>query len=262
MRDKSLINKVAVVSGGGSGIGRASALLLAKHGAKVCFLDRSPDEAEKVIAEIKEQGGEAMVAETDVSNEEMVRKGIQAAADAWGRVDIVFANAGINGTWAPIEELSVEDWETTMDINLKGTFMTVKYAVLHLKKNGGSVIITSSINGNRTFSNFGSSAYSTSKAGQVAFMKMAALELAQFKIRVNAISPGAIETNIDENTNITDSVDKIEIPMKFPKGSQPLAQGSGSPEQVADLVLFLASDASSHITGTNIYIDGVESLLR
>lgn len=262
MSDKQLANKVAVVSGGGSGIGRASALLLAKHGAKVCFLDRTPEEAEKVIAEIKKQGGEAMLAKTDVSNEDMVREGIQAAVDAWGRLDIVFANAGINGTWAPIEELSVEDWQTTMDINLKGTFMTVKFAVPHLKKNGGSVIITSSINGNRTYSNFGASAYSTTKAGQVAFMKMAALELAQFKIRVNAVSPGAIDTNIDENTNITDAVEEIEIPMKFPKGSQPLAHGSGSAEQVADLVLFLASDSSSHISGTNIYIDGVESLLR
>lgn len=262
MSDKRLMEKVAVVSGGGSGIGRASALLLAKHGAKVCFLDRTPEKAERVVAEIKKQGGEAMVAETDVSDEDMVRAGVQAAVDAWGRLDIVFANAGINGTWTPIEEMPVDEWQTTMDINLKGTFMTVKYAIPHLKKNGGSVIITSSINGNRIFSNFGASAYSTSKAGQVAFMKMAALELAQFKIRVNSVSPGAINTNIGENTNITKSVDKIEIPVEFPEGNQPLEEGSGSAEQVADLVLFLASEESAHISGTNIYIDGVESLLR
>lgn len=262
MSEQRLDGKVAVISGGGSGIGRASALLLAEHGAKICFLDRTPENAEKVIAEIKNQGGEAVLAETDVSMEDQVRNGIQKAYDTWGRLDIVFANAGINGVWTPIEHMEVDDWQQTLDINLKGTFVTVKYAIPYLKENGGSVIITSSINGNRTFSNFGASAYSTSKAGQVAFMKMAALELAQFKIRVNAICPGAIKTNIDENTHVTKEVQNIEIPMEFPEGSQPLAQGPGSAEQVADLVLFLASKESSHISGTAIYIDGVESLLR
>lgn len=131
-----------------------------------------------------------------------------------------------------------------------------------MKTNGGSIIITSSINGNRVFSNFGFSAYSTSKAGQIAFMQMAALELAKYKIRVNAICPGAIKTSIDDNTKRTPSVDEIKIPVEFPEGDQPLKEQPGLPEEVADLVLFLASDESSHITGTPIYIDGAESLLR
>jgi len=118
------------------------------------------------------------------------------------------------------------------------------------------------VNGNRIFSNFGFSAYSTSKAGQVAFMKMAALELAQYKIRVNAICPGAIETNIQQNTDRRPEVDEIEIPVDFTEGDKPLGHKPGSAKQVAQLLLFLSSDLSNHITGTEIYIDGAESLIR
>ncbi len=121
--------------------------------------------------------------------------------------------------------------------------------------------MTSSINGNRTFSGIGMAAYSTSKE-QVAFMKMAALELAQYRIRVNAICPGAIETNIGQNTKAMPSLEKVKIPVKYPEGSQPLEHKAGKPEQVAALIRFLASDESAHITGTEIYIDGAESLLR
>jgi NAD(P)-dependent dehydrogenase (short-subunit alcohol dehydrogenase family) len=173
----------------------------------------------------------------------------------------VFANAGINGVWAPIEELTPEEWDRTLGINLKGTFLTVKYAVPYLKRRGGSVIITASVNGTRIFSNTGATAYSCSKAGQVAFTKMVALELAPHKVRVNVICPGAIETEIDENTEKRD-LERVKIPVEYPKGSQPLAGKPGTSEQVARLVLFLASDDSDHITGTEMWIDGGESLLR
>jgi NAD(P)-dependent dehydrogenase (short-subunit alcohol dehydrogenase family) len=137
----------------------------------------------------------------------------------------------------------------------------VKYAVPYLKKQGGSVIITSSVNGTRIFSNTGATAYSCTKAAQVAFAKMVALELAKDRIRVNVICPGAIETNIDENTQQRD-LDKVREPVSYPQGSIPLTDGKpGTSEQVAQLVLFLASDTSSHITGTEIWIDGAESLL-
>ena len=129
---------------------------------------------------------------------------------------MVFANAGINGAMAPIETMEIEDWNQTHDINLRGTFATVKYAIPYLKDQGGSILITSSINGNRVFSGIGFSAYSTTKAGQVAFMKMAALELARYKIRVNAICPGAIETNIDQNTFPSDDLKEVQIPVEFP----------------------------------------------
>jgi NAD(P)-dependent dehydrogenase (short-subunit alcohol dehydrogenase family) len=186
---------------------------------------------------------------------------VQQTVDAWGRIDIVFANAGINGVWAPLEELTPEDWDQTLGINLKGTFLTVKYAVPHLKKRGGSVIVTASVNGTRIFSNTGATAYSSSKAGQVAFTKMVALELAPDKVRVNVICPGAIETNIDESTEKRD-LDAVRIPVEYPEGAHPLEDRPGTADQVAQLVLFLASDASSHITGTEIWIDGAESLLR
>ncbi|QJC52152.1 SDR family oxidoreductase [Paenibacillus albicereus] len=260
--DKLLEGKVAIVTGGGSGIGRASALDLARRGAKVGFLDRTPEEAEKVKAEIEREGGEAWVAPTDVSDAEAVEKGINEIAERFGRLDIVFANAGINGVWTTLEDMEVEDWDQTLGINLRGTFLTLKYAVPHLKKQGGgSIIITSSINGNRIFNNTGATAYSASKAGQVALMKMAALELAPHRIRVNAVCPGAIETNIDDNTERTEEAEKAKIPVEYPEGSHPLAGKPGKASQVADLVTYLASDLSSHVTGTDIYIDGAESLL-
>jgi NAD(P)-dependent dehydrogenase (short-subunit alcohol dehydrogenase family) len=179
----------------------------------------------------------------------------------WGRLDVVFANAGINGVWAPLEELAPEEWDRTININLRGTFLTVKYAIPLLKKQGGSIIITSSVNGTRIFSNTGATAYSCTKAAQVAFTQMAALELAKHRIRVNVVCPGAITTEIDENTQHR-NVEKEKEPVEFPEGEIPLTRGTpGTSEQVAQLALFLASDRSSHITGTPIWIDGAQSLL-
>ncbi|GAA3399648.1 SDR family NAD(P)-dependent oxidoreductase [Paenibacillus hodogayensis] len=254
-------DQVAFVTGAGSGIGRAAAIRLAEQGAKVCLADLKDSRADEVKRIIEQAGGEAIVADIDVSDPARVSEGIRQTFDRWGRLDIVFANAGINGTWTPIEDMAEEEWDNTLTTNLKGTFLAVKYAIPHMKQNGGSIIITSSINGSRKFSNFGASAYSASKAGQVAFAKMAALELARYKIRVNVICPGAIQTNIGENTEKTPELEKIEIPVKYPEGSQPLEHKAGKPEQVADLVLFLASGESSHISGTELFIDGVESLL-
>jgi NAD(P)-dependent dehydrogenase (short-subunit alcohol dehydrogenase family) len=258
----SLENRVALVTGGGSGIGKASALLLAKQGVKVGVLSRGKDEVEAVVEEIQKNGGEALALTADVSDPVQMQSAVEQLIDAWKRLDIVFANAGINGVWAPLEELRPKDWDETLDANLKGTFLTVKYAVPYLKRQGGSVIITSSVNGTRMFSNTGATAYATSKAGQVAFTKMVALELAKHRIRVNVICPGAIETNIDENTE-KKHVEREKEPVEFPEGEIPLTDGSpGSSEQVAKLVLFLASDESNHITGTEIWIDGGQSLLQ
>ena len=187
---------------------------------------------------------------------------VKKLTDAYGRLDIVFADAGINGVWAPIDEITVEEWERTININLTGTFLTVKYAVPFLKKQGGSIVITSSVNGTRMFSNTGATAYSTTKAAQVAFGQMIALELARHKVRVNVICPGAIESNINESTEKRD-LDTIQEPVEFPKGHIPLTDGKpGKAEDVADLVLFLASERSKHISGTPIWIDGTESLLK
>lgn len=257
-----LTDMVALVTGAGSGIGKAAAELMAKEGAKVALLGRSEDELQKTLAQIEANGGAAISLLADISQPEQMQQATQKIFDKWGRLDIVFANAGINGVWASLEELAPEEWNKTININLTGTFLTVKYAVPYLKRQGGSVIITSSVNGTRVFSNTGATAYSCTKAAQVAFTKMVALELAEHGIRVNVICPGAIDTNIDENTERR-NLEEIQEPVEFPEGKIPLTDGKpGTSEQVAQLVLFLASNASSHITGTEMWIDGGESLLK
>lgn len=258
-----LAGKVALVTGAGSGIGKAAAQLMAKEGVKVALLGRSEDELKKTLAEIEGSGSAAIPVLADISQPEQMQQATEKVVNEWGRLDIVFANAGINGVWASLEELSPEEWNKTININLTGTFLTVKYAVPYLKRQpGSSVIITSSVNGTRVFSNSGATAYSCTKAAQVAFTKMVALELAEHGIRVNVICPGAIETSIDENTERRD-LEEIQEPVEFPEGKIPLTDGKpGTSEQVAQLVLFLASDASSHITGTEVWIDGGESLLK
>jgi len=254
--------RVALITGAGSGIGKAAALLLAREGAKVAALDLAGDELEQTAQQISGRGGEAMTLACDVSRPEQVRQAVERAAAEWGRVDVVFANAGINGVWAPLEELEPEEWDRTLAVNLKGTFLTVKYALPYLKRRGGSVIVTSSVNGTRIFSNTGATAYSCSKAAQVAFAKMAALELAKHRIRVNVICPGAIETQIEQSTEER-GLEGAREPVEFPEGEIPLTDGEpGTADEVARLVLFLASDASRHISGTEVWIDGAQSLLR
>ena len=180
----------------------------------------------------------------------------------WGRLDTVVANGGINGVWTDLANLSMKDWDHTLDINLRGTYLTIKLAHPHLKKRGGSVVVTASVNGTRMFSNQGATAYAVSKAGQVALVKMLAVELAQQKIRINAICPGAIQTEIDDNTEHEMSPAK-KVDVEFPEGKIPLTGGEpGRASQVADLVHFLATDSSSHITGSVIHIDGAQSLLQ
>lgn len=257
-----LDGKVAWVTGAGSGIGCATAKLLAQEGAKVALLSRTREQLQTVAEEIRHAGGEALVIEGDISNHSDVETAVNQIINEWGQLDMVFANAGVNGVWAPIEQLEPEEFRKTMDINLFGTYLTLYAAVPHLKKQGGAVVITSSINGNRTFSNSGATAYSATKAAQVAMMKMLALELAKHRIRVNAVCPGAIDTQIGENTE-QQNVEQAKEPVNFPAGKIPLTDGEpGTSQQVAQLVLFLVSDASRHITGTEVYIDGAESLLQ
>ena len=254
-------DRVAFISGGGSGIGQAAATLLAQRGARVALAGRTPEELEDVAQEIERAGGTAITVTCDVSDEDSVRSAVATTVDTWGRLDVVVANAGVNGTWAGIDDLTVEDFRSTLDINLVGTFTTIKYAVPHLRAHGGSVIVTSSVNGTRIFSNSGASAYSSSKAGQVALAKMLAVELGPDKIRVNVVCPGAIETEISDNTQAEN--EDVKIPVEFPEGNIPLTGGeSGSAEQVGQLIAFLASDDSSHISGTEMWIDGAQSLLQ
>ncbi len=252
---------VALVTGGSTGIGRAAAVAMAQEGARVAITARRAERCQEAIEEIESIGGEAIAIPGDVSQAEHVEQLVAQTVDHWGRLDIVVANAGINGVFAPIEELTPEEWDQTQSINLRGTFLSVKYAIPHLKQRGGSIIVVSSVNGTRMFSSFGYSCYATSKAGQVAFTKMAALELAQFGIRVNVVCPGATKTNIGENTHFRD-VDKITIPRQFPQGAIPLGARPAAAEEVGSVILHLASDESSYVTGTEVYVDGALSLFQ
>lgn len=254
--------KVALITGAGSGIGKAAATLLGQHGMKIAALSNTQEEVEQTAAEIRRRGGEALAVAADVGQERQMQRAVQEVAQRWQRLDVVFANAGINGVWAPIEELTLAQWQETLTTNLTGTFLTIKQAVPYLKRQGGSIVITSSVNGTRVFSNTGATAYSTTKAGQVALAKMLAVELAPHNVRVNIVCPGSTETQIDENTEHR-NLEKIKFPVEYPQGSIPLGEGKPAlAVQVAQLVFFLVSDAASHITGTEVWIDGGSSLVR
>ncbi|MBK3731611.1 NAD(P)-dependent dehydrogenase (short-subunit alcohol dehydrogenase family) [Azospirillum brasilense] len=257
-----LNGKVALITGAGSGIGKASATLFAGAGASVGVLSRTEDEIRKTAEEITAAGGKAIPLVADVADSEAVKRAVDRLVQEYGRLDIVFANAGINGVWAPIDELTPEEWDRTININLRGTYLTLHHAVPHLKKaGGGSVLVTASINGTRVFSNAGATAYSCTKAAQVAMVQMLALELAKHRIRVNAICPGMIDTAIQDNTQARNTAEAEEA-AEYPDGEIPLTRGKpGSSADVAELALFLASDRSKHITGTPVWIDGAESLL-
>jgi NAD(P)-dependent dehydrogenase (short-subunit alcohol dehydrogenase family) len=257
-----LQSRVALVTGAGSGIGRASALMMARAGAMVGVLGHTRSEIEETAADIRAEGGRAIVLEADVADEVAMRNAVDLLVDQAGRLDIVLANAGINGVWAPIDDLQPDEWDHTVRINLRGTYLTLNLTVPHLKKGGGSIIVVSSINGNRTFSTPGATAYAATKAAQVAMVQQLALELGRHRIRINAVCPGAIDTNINDNTQVRGK-EQTAVPVEFPEGEIPLTGGkSGEGDDVASVILFLASQQSRHITGTPIYVDGGQGLLR
>lgn len=256
----NLKGKVAIITGAGSGIGKASAIHFARHGAKIGVLSRSEPEVGETVKLIVASGANAIPLIADVSRPDEVESAIRSTVEAFGRLDVLFANAGINGVWAPIEEITVKEWDQTIDANLKGTFLSIKHSVPSMKQNGGgSIVVCSSINGTRTFSNTGATVYSVSKAGQLAMVQMLALELARFNIRVNCICPGWVATEIDDNTDRR-NLDKVKIKADF-EVNVPLRNRPGNAEDVAELALFLASDSSRHITGTPVWIDGAQSLM-
>ncbi|MFM9266769.1 SDR family NAD(P)-dependent oxidoreductase [Tychonema sp. BBK16] len=256
-----LLDKVAVITGGGSGIGRAAAILMAKEGAKVAVIDRILDRGQETVRQLVDEGGCGLAVLADVGDVQQMREAFQIIVDKYQRIDILFVNAGINGVWSPIEELEPEEWDRTINTNLRGTFLTVKYAVPHLKKQGGSIVITSSINGTRSFRKVGATAYACTKAAQVTFAKMLALELGANKIRVNVICPGGVLTGIEESATKR-NLDRIPGSADFIHDMIPLTDNTaGSSEEVAQLVLFLVSDSSIFITGTEVWIDGGGSLI-
>ena len=256
-------DRVALVTGAGSGIGKSAALQLAGEGAFVGLLGRTTDELDDALDEIRRAGGDGVVLVADISDEAAMKTALVRLWDLKGRLDVVVANAGINGTWAPIEDLKPEEFDQTIAVNLRGTYLTLHFAVPRLKQTGGgAIVVVSSINGTRTFTTPGATAYSATKAAQLAMVQQLALELGQHGIRINAVCPGAIATAIDENTTIRHR-QQTAVPVKFPEGDIPLTGGEpGQGEEVAELIVFLASERARHVTGSPVWIDGGQSLLR
>ncbi|WP_421592828.1 SDR family oxidoreductase [Shinella sp. M27] len=255
--------KVALVTGAGSGIGKATAEAFARHGASVGVLSRTEEEVEAVVHDIRALGGDAIALVADIADEASMRVAVDRLVGAFGTLDIVIANAGINGVWAPIEDLKPAEWDETIAVNLRGTYLTLHLTVPHLKAAGeGSIVVVSSINGTRTFTTPGATAYSATKAAQLAMVQQLALELGKSHIRVNAICPGAIETEIDDNTRQR-GADEAGIPVVWPQGQIPISAGEpGTAAEVADAIVFLASSKARHITGVPLWIDGGQGLLR
>lgn len=258
-----LDGKVALVTGAGSGIGKATALKLGREGAIVIAMSRTRAEIEATAREIEAAGGKAHPAVADVTDDAAMKALVADTLGQFGKLDIVVANAGINGVWAPIEDLTPEEWDKTIAVNLRGTYLTIHHAVPALvAAGGGAIVVVSSINGTRTFTTPGASAYSATKAAQLAMVQQLALELGRRKIRINAVCPGAIESEIEDST-VRRHADKTRIPVNFPEGDIPLTGGAkGKAADVADVIAFLVSDAARHVTGSPVWIDGGQSLLR
>jgi len=255
--------QVALVTGGGSGIGAATAKLLAARGARVGLLDHVEQGMAQVRAEIVAAGGDAFTLMADVGNDMQMRGVFEAFAAKSDRLDTLVICAGINGVWAPIDDITPAEWDRTMHVNLRGTYLALHLGVPMMKASGGgSITIVSSMNGQRTFSTSGASCYSASKAAQLALATQLALELALSHIRVNAVCPGATVTGIGLNT-FRRNTDASRIPVQFPEGDVPITGGKPArAEDIADGIAFLSSAAARHITGAVLNIDGGQSLLR
>lgn len=259
----TLQGKVALISGAGSGIGRATAVRFGHAGARVAAVGPNRQDLEETCALVRQHGSEAVALVADVRETAQVAAAVNSAAEAFGGLDFVIANAGINGLWGAIEDFDPADWDETLDVNLRGTFFTIQQAVPLLKaRPGGAVVIVSSVNGTRMFSSVGASAYATSKAGQLALGRMLALELAPAGIRVNTVCPGSTRTRIVASTRTKAAGTSLPPPV-FPHGGVPLTNGGfAAPEQIADAVWFLCSPLAGHITGAELFVDGGESLLK
>ena len=238
--------KVAIVTGGSSGIGRATAIAFAKEGANVVVAARRTQEGEETVRLAKEAGSDALFVQTDVSKAADVEALVNKTLEAYGRLDCVFNNAGF-GKLTPLIERSEEDWNSEIDVNLKGVWLCLKYQIPALLKTGGGAIVNMASIGGGVIGVPNSSVYNAAKAGVVGLTRSAAMEYASQGIRLNAISPGLISTDILANLPQEALEQMTEtIPLKR----------QGRAEEVAEAVVWLCSDGASYITGHNLVVDG------
>jgi len=248
-----LADKVAIITGSASGIGRATALLFAKEGAKVMVVDVNDEKGERTVEEIKATGGEAIFIHADVTQISDVKRMVHKTVETFGKLDILFNNAGMPSGKTAIE-LEEEEWDRVVDLNLKSIYICSKNAVpVMIKSGGGSIINMSSIGGLVSGKFIGGEAFSASKGAVVNLTRSMALHFGSQRIRVNCVCPGHIMTPMTEKwlTEILkDPVKSKELLAMYPLGRL------GKPEEVAQAVLFLASDEASFITGVILPVDG------
>jgi len=245
-----LEKKVAVITGAASGIGRATAIRFAGEGAAVVIADLNREGGEAAVRDCKENGGSAVFQLADVSSEEDIKGAVARAVKEFGRLDIIYNNAGLGGAVGPLEKTSAENWDRTFSILLRAVFLGIKHAVPEMRKTGGgSIVSTASIAGIRGAA--GLHAYCAAKAGVISLTRSAAIELAKDKIRANCICPGLIATPLTYN--------------RLPGGEQTATQlfagfqpwpRAGRPEDIAAMALFLASDDSEFVSGQAMVVDG------
>jgi NAD(P)-dependent dehydrogenase (short-subunit alcohol dehydrogenase family) len=246
-----LADKVAIITGAGSGIGRATAMLFAQEGAKVVVADYAPEGGQETVEMIKRNGGEAIFVETDVSKAAAVEKMVQTAIDTYGKIDVLFNNAAVTIP-ASVVDATEAVWDKTMDIDLKGVFLPSKYAIPHMiKGDGGSVINTASMCGLVASPN--QAPYSAAKGGVIALTRQMAIDYATHNIRVNSICPSEVRTPMFLGfiNRAPDPEKKMqELIARIPLGRV------AEPEEIARAALFLASDESSYVTGVTLPVDG------
>lgn len=241
--------KVALVTGGNSGIGKATALKFAQEGAKVVIAARRTEEGEKTVAEIEQSGGDALFIQTDIAQTSEVKALIDETVDKFGRLDFAFNNAGTGGGGGPLHEVVEEDWDQVMGVNLKGVWLCMKYQITQmLKQGGGAIVNVSSIAGLTGFSL--NPTYSATKHGVIGLSKSASLQYIKQGIRINVVCPGVIMTPMLEPAFASDPEVKAWFESKQPGGQ------AGSPEEVAQAAVWLCSDAASFVNGIALRIDG------
>jgi NAD(P)-dependent dehydrogenase (short-subunit alcohol dehydrogenase family) len=244
-----LQGKVGIVTGGTSGIGRDAAVLFARAGAKVVVAGRREAEGKETIDLIRAVGGDALFVKMDVSRAAEVKALVQKTVEKFGRLDVAFNNAGIEGNWIPITEQSEEDWDSVIDINLKGTWLCLKYEIQQMLKqgSGGAIVNMASVAG--LIGSAGAATYCASKHGVMGLTKAAALETARSGIRINVVCPAVIETPMGERVFGAPEM------KKFALGLHPIGR-FGKPREIAEAVVWMCSDRASFMTGQSLVLDG------